>query len=63
MVARTVRTGTEVLREEIARAWKGRLGRKSWMINYEVFTIWEGIFDILLLLLLLYKAIYKIKIK
>ena len=58
-----MRTGTEVLHEEIARAWKGRLGGKSWKINYEVFTIWEGIFDILLLLLLLYKAIYKIKIK
>lgn len=29
MVARTVRTGTEVLREEILRAWKGRLGGKS----------------------------------
>ena len=39
MVARTVRTGTEVLHEEIARAWKGRLGGKSWMINYEVFML------------------------
>lgn len=63
MVARTVRTGTEVLREEIVGTWKGRLGGESWMINYEAFANWEGIFDILLLLLLLYKAIYKIKIR
>lgn len=54
MVTRRVRTGAEGLHEKTVKVWKGRLYGKPWMINYEVFTIWEGIFEVLLLLVHLY---------